>query len=157
MPGTLRQLENRVATTKRNFEYQTTRLERHVDSLAQFETQVENCTIRCAHDGFLIYANDPNRNFFIEPGIAVRQNQTLFYLPDLAKMEVKTLIHESIVQKVRDGMRTKVRVEGAPQSSARGPCRLGRRAADPATSSARSPTTSARSSSTTSRADSCRV
>ncbi|AGA29114.1 efflux RND transporter periplasmic adaptor subunit [Singulisphaera acidiphila] len=120
VPGTIRQLENRVATTKRNFEYQTNRLERHVDSLAQFERQVENCTIRAPHDGFLIYANDPYRNFVIEPGIAVRQNQILFYLPDLAKMEVKALLHESIVQKVRDGMRTKIRIEGLPNDHIEG-------------------------------------
>ena len=120
VPGTLRQLENQVASTKRNFEHQTDRLTRHVDRLAQFERQVEHCTIQAPHDGFLIYANDPNRNFVVEPGIAVRQNQILFYLPDLAKMEVKTLLHESIVEKVRDGMRTKIRIEGLPNDHIEG-------------------------------------
>lgn len=120
VPSTLRQLENRVASTKRNFKYQTDRLNRHVDSLAKFESQVEHCTIRAPHDGFLIYANDPNRNFVIEAGIDVRQNQTLFYLPDMANMEVKTLLHESIVEKVRDGMRTKIRVEGLPNDHIEG-------------------------------------
>ncbi|SIN78232.1 HlyD family secretion protein [Singulisphaera sp. GP187] len=120
VPGTLRQLDNQVASTKRNYEYQTDRLTRHVDSLEQFELQVKHCTIRAPHDGFLIYANDPYRNFVIEPGIAVRQNQTLFYLPDLAQMEVKALLHESIVQKVHDGMRTKIRVEGLPNNHLEG-------------------------------------
>ncbi|WP_406699636.1 HlyD family efflux transporter periplasmic adaptor subunit [Singulisphaera sp. Ch08] len=120
VPGTLRQLENRVLSTKRNYDYQTIRLNRHVDSLAQFERQVERCTIRAPHDGFLIYANDPYRNLVIEAGLDVRQNQTLFYLPDLANMEVKALLHESIVQKVRDGMRSKVRIEGLPNHQLEG-------------------------------------
>jgi len=112
VPGTLRQLDNRVRSTKSTFEYQTSRLERHESRLELFKQQVENCTIRAPHDGFLIYANDPWRNLIIEAGVEVRQKQTLFYLPDLANMEVKTLLHESIVKRVRDGMRTKIRVEG---------------------------------------------
>jgi HlyD family secretion protein len=114
VPGTIRQLENTVRSTKANFLHQASRLERHVDRLASFKRQVEHCTIRAPHDGFLIYANDPWRNLIIEAGMEVHQRQILFYLPDLAKMEVKTLLHESIVKKVQDGMRTKVRVEGLP-------------------------------------------
>ena len=45
--------------------------------------QVENCTIRAPHDGFVIYANNSNREIYIEPGMPVRQRQQLFYLPDL--------------------------------------------------------------------------
>jgi HlyD family secretion protein len=114
VPGTIRLLENQVLSTKANFEHHTSRLDRHVNRLASFKRQVEHCTIRAPHDGFLIYANDPWRNIIIEPGMEVRQRQLLFYLPDLAKMEVRTLLHESIVKKVQDGMRTKVRVEGLP-------------------------------------------
>ena len=44
----------------------------------------------------------------------VRQNQKLFYLPDLNDMEVVALLNESIVNEVRAGMRAEVQVEGMP-------------------------------------------
>jgi len=120
VPSTLRRLNHQVETSKRNFDQQTLRLARHEGNLTTYEDQVECCTIRAPHDGFLIYANDSRRDVIIEPGMEVRQNQTLFYLPDLAQMEVKALLHESIVQQVRNGMRTKVKVEGLPQDTFEG-------------------------------------
>ena len=56
--------------------------------------------IRAPHDGFVIYANNPDRQVYIEPGMSVRQRQQLFFLPDLTQMEVVAMIHESIVEQV---------------------------------------------------------
>jgi len=78
------------------------------------ELQVERCTIRAPHDGFVIYAKDERRNIQIEPGMSVRQRQDLMYLPDLRQMEVVTSLHESIVKAVEKGMRAQVIVEGLP-------------------------------------------
>ncbi len=50
----------------------------------------------------------------------VRQNQKLFYLPDLNDMEVVALLNESVVNQVRDGMRALVQVEGIPNRSLQG-------------------------------------
>ena len=73
---------------------------------------MENCTIRAPHDGFVIYANNADRQVFIEPGMAVHQRQQLFYLPDLSQMEVVAMIHESIVEQLSPSMRAHVQVEG---------------------------------------------
>ena len=42
----------------------------------------------------------------------VRQQQDLFYLPDLDRMEVITYLHESVASRVHAGLPAKVRVEG---------------------------------------------
>jgi HlyD family secretion protein len=101
-------------------EYQQLRLQRHRGRLASLEKQVENCTIRAPHDGFVIYANNTDRSIFIEPGMSVRQRQTLFYLPDLNNMEVVTMLHESIVNEVSPAMRANVQVEGLGNRSIEG-------------------------------------
>ena len=84
------------------------------DRLEKLEKQVELCTIRAPHDGFVIYANDERRDIRIETGMWVRQKQDLLYLPDLTDMEVVTSLHESILREVARGMRARVVVEGLP-------------------------------------------
>lgn len=91
--------------------YQDRRLQRNHERLEYLERQVKRCTIRAPHDGFVIYANQENRGIQIEAGMAVRQRQRLFYLPNLAKMEVAAIIHESVVKDVKPGMLAKVKIE----------------------------------------------
>jgi HlyD family secretion protein len=114
VPKTMRELEGDVLSAKADLDYQVLRVQRHVDRLATLERQVELCTIRAPHDGYVIHANDTRRQIFIEEGMPVRQNQKLFYLPDLRDMEVVALLNESIVDQVRAGMRAHVQVEGLP-------------------------------------------
>jgi HlyD family secretion protein len=110
-PRTIRELEGAVKGAQVMLEYQQLRHKRHLERLAKLNRQVEHCTIRAPHDGFVIYANNPRRDIVIEPGVPVRQQQDLLYLPDLKDMEVVALLHESIVDDVNPGMRAKVQVE----------------------------------------------
>ncbi len=110
-PRTIRELEGAVKGAAVMLEYQQLRHKRHVERLASLERQVDHCTIRAPHDGFVIYANNSNRDLVIEPGVPVRQKQDLFYLPDLTDMEVVAMLHESIVDAVGPGMRAKVQIE----------------------------------------------
>jgi HlyD family secretion protein len=111
-PKTIMTLKGAVRGAQAILDYQQLRLHRHRERLELLEKQVANCTIRAPHDGFVIYANNSDRSIFIEPGLPVRQRQTLFYLPDLNSMEVVTMLHESIVDEVRPDMRAQVQVEG---------------------------------------------
>lgn len=111
---TVRQLEGVVLAKQAHLRYQDIRLARNLERLAKLEKQIELCTIRAPHDGYVIYANDPRREVVIEPGIAVRQKQDLFYLPDLKNMEVVALLHESVVDRVKGGMKARIALEGAP-------------------------------------------
>jgi HlyD family secretion protein len=109
---TMKELEGAVTGAESNLDYQQLRLRRQTDRLASLEKQVEHCTIRAPHDGFVIYANNADRELFIEAGLPVRQRQHLFYLPDLNDMEVVAMLHESYVDKINPGMRATVVVEG---------------------------------------------
>ena len=113
-PHTLRGLEVNVLGTQATLDYQRSRLQRHLERQAKLEKQVELCTIRAPHDGFVIYANDSRRQIVIEEGMYVRQRQDLMYLPELDKLEIVTPLHESIVREVAKGMRAKVFVDGLP-------------------------------------------
>jgi len=111
-PKTTMVLKGAVRGAQAILEYQQLRLQRHRERLALLEKQVENCTIRAPHDGYVIYANNSARAIVIEPGLPVRQRQPLFYLPDLNDMEVVTMLHESIVDNITPDMRANVQVEG---------------------------------------------
>jgi HlyD family secretion protein len=104
-------LQSDVLSAEAILNFQDLRLERHEGRLAYLRRQVERCTIRAPHDGFLIYANEEMKQIRIEPGLAVWQRQRLFFLPDLAKMEVAALLHETVVKDVAPGQRARVRVE----------------------------------------------
>jgi len=110
-PKTVKILRGTVAAAENVLEYQQARLRRHRERLALLEEQVANCTIRAPHDGFVIYATNNNREVVIEEGMAVRQKQQLFYLPDLNDMEVVAMLHESIVEQVSPSMRAHVQID----------------------------------------------
>ena len=111
-PLYLKVLGSDVAAAEAVFSYQTSRLQLNEDRLRLLQKQVELCTIRAPHDGLVIYANEQRKAIRIEEGMMVRQKQKLFYLPDLARMEVEALLHESIVREVSPGMRVAITVEG---------------------------------------------
>ncbi len=101
---------------KRRYELiaNTMRVNRNRDQLATYKRMVDLCTIRAPHDGFLIYAYEPTKPNAgaIEPGMTVRQEQKLFFLPDLSKMQVMAYIHESVGSRVHEGMKAKAMIEG---------------------------------------------
>jgi HlyD family secretion protein len=94
--------------------YQDRRLQRHREREDMLRLQVEHCTIRAPHDGFVIYANNDDRQIKIEEGMVVRQRQDLFYLPNLSKMMAMALVHESVASRIQPGMLARVRIEGLP-------------------------------------------
>jgi len=119
-PRALKILENNVLAAEATLRYQRSRLNRNLERLAKLEKQVELCTIRAPHDGFVIYANDQRREIRIEEGMYVRQRQDLMYLPDLTQMEIVADLHESIMPEIIKGMRARVVVEGMPNRKLEG-------------------------------------
>lgn len=113
-PRTLRELNGRVYSAESMLAYQVKRVQLTTERLQKIQDQIEYCTIRAPHDGFLVYGDDDSRMVRIEPGMSVRRKQDLFMLPDLSRMEVLTLLHESVADEVRTGMIARVRVEGLP-------------------------------------------
>jgi len=109
--ATLRGIECQIEAAETNLAFEKIRLGFQETQLENFRRQVDGCTVRAPHDGFLIYAAGPDGVVRIEEGARVRQKQNLFRLPDLGRMEVRALLHESIVDRVREGMRATVRIE----------------------------------------------
>ena len=103
VPRTLRQLKSRVYSAESALAYQVKRVQLTTERLEKIQQQIEYCTIRAPHDGFLVYGDDDTRMVRIEPGMSVRRKQDLFMLPDLSRMEVLTLLHESVADEVRAG------------------------------------------------------
>ncbi|MDB5351152.1 MAG: hypothetical protein JWN86_2399 [Planctomycetota bacterium] len=113
-PNVLRNFQVRVDGSLSMLEYQDLRLRRNETLMAKFRRQVELCTIRAPHDGFLIYANAASNANRVEVGTQVYQKMNLFYLPDLTKMEVQAVLNESVVDRVRAKQTVRVRIDGLP-------------------------------------------
>ncbi|WP_406695959.1 efflux RND transporter periplasmic adaptor subunit [Singulisphaera sp. Ch08] len=120
LPRDTRSLQSQVEGARANLGYQSTRLKLEQDRLALFEEQVKRCTMRAPNDGFVIYANEPGEPQRIWEGASVRQRQRMFYLPDLDRMEVQTMVHETVVDRVEVGMPARIRFEALRGRSAEG-------------------------------------
>jgi HlyD family secretion protein len=113
-PKDLLFLKSQVIGAKATLDFQSIRLNQEEERLAHYQGMVDRCTVRAPHDGFVIYANRPDRAPSVYLGAPVRERLRLFYLPDLSKMEVGVLLHETVVDRVRAGMAARVRLEALP-------------------------------------------
>jgi multidrug resistance efflux pump len=113
---TRRELDCAVDAARTTLTFQSLDLRTEAARLAQLEEQIAAALIRAPHDGQVILAHRPRRNVTIEEGLWVRQNQPIMYLPDCTKLEVHVELHETVVDRVRPGMRVRVRLEGSDRS-----------------------------------------
>ncbi|MHC5540160.1 efflux RND transporter periplasmic adaptor subunit, partial [Singulisphaera rosea] len=84
--------------------------------VAGLEKQIGYCQMFAPADGVLVYANDPSRigtqmQPQIEEGATVRERQIIFTVPDLSQIQVNSKIHESIVDRLKVGLRARIRVD----------------------------------------------
>lgn len=115
VPMETRALQSSVEIARVRFNSNERRFSRFLERLEHYKKMVENCTIRAPHDGYLIYEASENpysSTSRVEPGASVRQGQDLFVLPDLSRMQVITVLHESVVDKVKVGMVARAKIEG---------------------------------------------
>ncbi|MFM7317128.1 MAG: efflux RND transporter periplasmic adaptor subunit, partial [bacterium] len=120
LPKHLHQLQTRITTLQTNAQMENERYQRYLERLALYEKQIENCTVRAPHDGLAVYANEDDGDSRVEEGSSVRQGQDLFNLPDLTDMQVMAKLSESIVQKVRPGMKVRILIESVFNKSLMG-------------------------------------
>ena len=118
LPKTEKTLEGQVKAAETNLKNEDLRLQKQLDRLELLQKQVDRCTIRAPHDGVLYYIKSTGQRrqtSLIAEGMPVRQRQELFYLPDMSEMEVQVVLNESIVDRVRPGLRAAVRFEALPK------------------------------------------
>ena len=131
----LKTLDGEVATAERNLEQvkvtneselaqveaqyfeSQERVQRQRSRIAVYERRLANCTIKAPHDGMVVYAQDENGQTTIGVGTTVRNRQRLLTLPDLNKMQVKTQIHEAVLDQVRKGLPVSIKVDAFPNKS----------------------------------------
>lgn len=112
---TLQDLESQRDTAEAQAKSETAAFELEDLRLKRLEAQLVQCTIVAPQDGMVVYANEQGGRFgqqatTIEEGAAVRERQTILRLPDLSKMQVKVNVHESKVEQLRPGMRSRIRI-----------------------------------------------
>jgi len=113
---TLEDLNAQVETAKARMNSEKASFELEEARLKRLEAQLAKCVIKAPKAGMVVYANDTGGGRFgsqqpqIEEGAMVREQQTIFRLPDLSQMQVKVTVHESKVDQLRVGMRARVRI-----------------------------------------------
>jgi HlyD family secretion protein len=89
------------------------------ERLKRYRDQVAKCKIYAPADGMVAYATESGnwRREEIREGANVRPRQRLISLPNLKKMQVKTAVHESVLDLIAPGLPTTVRVDAFPDRS----------------------------------------
>lgn len=76
--------------------------------------ELSHCVVKAPKAGMVIYpkAKAWERQPDVEEGATVHRNQTLLLMPDLANMQVKVGIHESIVERIEEGLKARIEIPG---------------------------------------------
>ena len=101
--GNLAAARSKLRADKAGLEMELARRDRALEEL-------KSCVIRADRPGLVIYPSAaawkdaPD----IDVGANVRKDQVLLLMPDLSKMQVKVGVHESMVDRVNVGLKTRV-------------------------------------------------
>jgi len=113
-PKMITELESKrdAAEAKRDSEKASLELEKA--KLDRLTSQLTKCVLKAPKDGLVIYANERNRDreSEIKNGAKVNEGTTILRLPNLNRMRADVEVHEAKVDKIRPGMRAKIRVQG---------------------------------------------
>ncbi len=111
----------KLATAKSRLDRANRVLAKEEELLERYQWHLENCDIRAPADGMVAYAVPSYwREQPIELGATVWEGQRLLYLPDLRRMQVETVVHETARNWVRKGQKATIRVESANQTEYEG-------------------------------------
>ena len=82
--------------------------------------QIAACRILAPAAGIVVYANENDRrgesSIVIEEGAIIRDGQAMFRLPDPTRMQVKTTVNDSKINRVEAGQDTLIRVDTDPET-----------------------------------------
>ena len=77
--------------------------------------ELEKCVIRAPKSGLVIYPSTAKWKEApdVTEGASVHNNQVLLLMPDLSRMQVKVGIHESVIDRIKPGLPTRVTLPDA--------------------------------------------
>jgi RND family efflux transporter MFP subunit len=128
-------LEGKVATTKRTqsqvkrdneallaqakaaLDNANETLKKEKERLDRYRQMLYNCKVYAPATGMVAYAATDSKRWYLEeirPGAPVRTRQHILSIPNLTRMQVKTSVHESVIDQVREGLPATVRMEAFP-------------------------------------------
>ena len=85
------------------------------ERLENYTEQLEKCKIYAPHGGMVVYSREGRDGATeIAEGVVVRERQRILTLPDLSRMQVKTQVHEAVLDQVRAGLPATIRVDAFP-------------------------------------------
>lgn len=93
----------------------TARLEKQ--ELARLKGQLDKCVMKAPQNGILVYAKDRywDASARIQAGAMVYFHQAVFTIPDLTRMQIKVKVHESVVKKIKPGLKADIVMDALPQ------------------------------------------
>ncbi|MBC8875358.1 MAG: efflux RND transporter periplasmic adaptor subunit [Planctomycetes bacterium] len=91
-------------------------LKKEEERLARYRDQVDKCKIYAPQDGMVAYAVSRSRYYSVEirEGAPIRPQQKILELPNLSKMQVKTSVHESVLDQIKPDLKATIRIEPFP-------------------------------------------
>lgn len=95
-------------------------LEKEEARLAKYTKQLKKCKIYAPHDGMATYAIERDRRTHVGEGRTVHERQRIITLPDLTSMEVKTGVHESVLDWIHEGLHATITVDAFPDRKYKG-------------------------------------
>ncbi len=106
------ELNSGIATAKAKLDSDRSTLGEEKEKLEEIQNQIRSCEVKAPADGQVVYANKfgsrGGSDFVVEPGALVREQQTIFLLPDPSRMQVKAKVNESRITLIREGMPVKI-------------------------------------------------
>jgi len=111
----LRDNEAKLAQSTAAMEAANESLKKEEERLARYREYVDKCKIFAPADGMVAYnVSDWRDGGEIREGVPVRPRQLLLTLPNLRQMQVKTAVHESVLDQIQQGLIATVRVDAFP-------------------------------------------
>ena len=111
---TINQLQAAIETAAARLSTAERTHEVNEDRLKDIEEQIKKCTITAPTSGQVVYANNTTPGAtepLIEEGKMVREMQDLIRLPDPKRMQVTAPINESRIDRIREGMPVRIKID----------------------------------------------
>lgn len=115
---TVRNNEAVLAQRKSLLRTRTEQLKKEEERLLRYQTQLKLCKIYAPQDGMVAYAS--GRNIEIREGVPIRMRQHLLSIPLLSQMQVRTAVHESVLDQMEQGLTATITVDAFPDREYQG-------------------------------------
>jgi RND family efflux transporter MFP subunit len=116
-----RNSEALLAQAKAALDAANEHLKKEEERLVRYKEQIQKCKIFAPQDGMIAYAvADRYYGEEIREGASLRPRQKIMSLPSLSQMQVKTSVHESVLDQVKPDLSADVRIDAFPDRLYRG-------------------------------------